>query len=68
MFVVAVLENFGYRQINSCWRFVGTMRWLFSRRRRHSWGHVSRDGSWQQNAAGAEPASQPHAPEGSHLP
>lgn len=51
LFVVAVLENFGYRQMNSFWRFTGTLGWVFSRRRRHSWGRINRDGSWQHKPA-----------------
>ncbi|MFK2930114.1 glycosyltransferase family 2 protein [Dyella agri] len=48
LFVVAVLENFGYRQMNSCWRFYGTLLWLFGLRKRYRWGHIHRDGSWHQ--------------------
>jgi len=48
LFLVAILENFGYRQLNSIWRFSATLRWMFTRRKRHSWGRISRDGSWQQ--------------------
>lgn len=51
LFVVAVLENFGYRQMNSCWRFFGMLIWLFGLRRHHRWGHVQRDGSWQHSPA-----------------
>lgn len=47
LFALAVLENFGYRQINAWWRFQGTVRWLLGRRRRHGWGRIARDGSWQ---------------------
>lgn len=55
LFVLAVLENFGYRQLNSWWRFVGTLRWLFSAKKRHSWGRIRRDGSWQQASGTAQP-------------
>ncbi|AUZ56172.1 glycosyltransferase [Stenotrophomonas acidaminiphila] len=48
LFVVAVLENFGYRQINSLWRLAGTVNWLLRPRKRHGWGRIQRDGSWQQ--------------------
>lgn len=59
LFVVAVLENFGYRQMNSMWRFSGTLGWLFSRnKKRHSWGQINRDGSWQ-HVATAGPTSAP---------
>lgn len=68
MFGVAILENFGYRQLNSCWRFMGTMRWLFSPRKRHNWGRISRDGSWQHAPAGAVDAAVPQASEGKHQP
>lgn len=47
LFLVAVLENFGYRQLNSFWRLQGMLRWLFSPRKRHGWGRINRDGSWQ---------------------
>ncbi|MGA0588115.1 glycosyltransferase [Dyella sp. KRB-257] len=47
LFAVAVLENFGYRQLNSCWRFYGTVLWLLGLRQHHRWGHINRDGSWQ---------------------
>ena len=61
LFAVAVLENFGYRQMNSCWRFYGTLLWLFGLRKHHRWGHINRDGSWQHNLAESEkmPTDQP---------
>jgi len=39
----AVLENFGYRQINSWWRVRGLWQWL--RGRKHNWGAMKRVGS-----------------------
>jgi hypothetical protein len=30
LFLVSVIENFGYRQLNSYWRLVGLLRWLFN--------------------------------------
>lgn len=61
LFAVAVLENFGYRQMNSCWRFYGTLLWLLGLRKHHRWGHISRDGSWQHDLPGnvAMPIEQP---------
>lgn len=38
----AVLENFGYRQLNSWWRLRGF--WQFIRGRRHNWGAMKRVG------------------------
>jgi cellulose synthase/poly-beta-1,6-N-acetylglucosamine synthase-like glycosyltransferase len=37
----AVLENFGYRQLNSYWRLKGMWQWL---RGEHSWGSMTRKG------------------------
>lgn len=69
LFALAVLENFGYRQMNSWWRFVGTLRWLFGKHKRHNWGRIKRDGSWQQVPESAPPpevmmagASRPRTP------
>ena len=58
LFLYAVLENFGYRQLTSLWRLAGTVSWLLSRRRRHRWGSMNRDGSWQQAGVPA-PADAP---------
>lgn len=52
---VAVLENFGYRQLNSWWRLVGLVRWAFNTR--SSWGTMKRSGAWQQSAL--QPNSRP---------
>ncbi|GEM_PF-1422593 len=61
LFLVAILENFGYRQLNSIWRFSGTLSWMFTRRKRHTWGRISRDGSWQQTHKEDAPAASPVA-------
>lgn len=39
--VAAVLENFGYRQLNNVWRVRGTLQFLRGKR---AWGHLSRKG------------------------
>lgn len=62
MFGVAILENFGYRQLNSVWRFVAVVKWLFSFWRKSGWGKVDRDGSWQRNT-GESKAMPPLSPE-----
>lgn len=46
LFLAAILENLGYRQLNSCWRLLGTWQWL--RRKQHGWGTMKRKGNWQQ--------------------
>ena len=40
----AVVENFGYRQLNSIWRLEGTIKWLL--RTKSSWGVMTRSGGW----------------------
>jgi cellulose synthase/poly-beta-1,6-N-acetylglucosamine synthase-like glycosyltransferase len=42
---VSVLENFGYRQLNSYWRLLGLVRWL--RGTKAEWGKMVRSASWQ---------------------
>ena len=42
LFLVAVLENFGYRQINTLWRIEGW--WRFLLRTRGQWGTMTRQG------------------------
>ena len=49
LFFIAILENFGYRQINSVWRFMAVIEWLFSFWRKSRWGEIARDGSWQRH-------------------
>jgi cellulose synthase/poly-beta-1,6-N-acetylglucosamine synthase-like glycosyltransferase len=55
----AVIENFGYRQLVSLWRFWGLVRWLG--RRRQQWGEMARSGAWQQAPKRAEKPA-PKAP------
>ena len=62
LFAAAVLENFGYRQLNSIWRFTGLCKWLFSSRKRGRWGDISRDGSWQHEAENPEAAGEQSKP------
>ncbi|MFC7515035.1 glycosyltransferase [Herbaspirillum sp. GCM10030257] len=44
--LIVILENFGYRQLNSYWRLVGLWRW--ARQKEASWGAMTRKGSWQR--------------------
>lgn len=46
LLLIVLLENFGYRQINSWWRFIGIVRWL--RGGQAKWGDMKRSGAWQQ--------------------
>ncbi|PWF45377.1 glycosyltransferase family 2 protein [Massilia glaciei] len=43
--LVVVVENFGYRQLNSYWRLVGLWRWAMQNE--SSWGAMKRKGTWQ---------------------
>lgn len=40
LIIASVLENFGYRQINSVWRLIGLIQWIF--RRKGKWGEMRR--------------------------
>jgi len=45
LFVVAIVENLGYRQLNSFWRFQGLVRWLVGSK--PGWGEMTRTATWQ---------------------
>lgn len=40
LFIAAVLENFGYRQLVAMWRLQGLLRWLMGKKQ--SWGEMKR--------------------------
>ncbi len=42
--VIVVIENFGYRQLNTWWRLVGLYRWALQKE--SSWGVMTRKGNW----------------------
>jgi cellulose synthase/poly-beta-1,6-N-acetylglucosamine synthase-like glycosyltransferase len=46
LLLVAVFENFGYRQLNAWWRLKGL--WMWAARRKSHWGTMTRSASWQQ--------------------
>lgn len=46
LLLVAVLENFGYRQLNSWWRLKGFCLWLFGSEAK--WDALPRSTAWQQ--------------------
>lgn len=47
LFMAAILENFGYRQLNSVWRLMGMVRWVVRLRGRSRWGRIRRHATWQ---------------------
>lgn len=50
LFGVAVVENFGYRQLTTLWQLVGLVRWAAGRGRgRAEWGHMERSAAWQSS-------------------
>jgi hypothetical protein len=44
--LVVVVENLGYRQLNTWWRLVGLYRW--ARQQESAWGEMKRKGVGQQ--------------------
>jgi cellulose synthase/poly-beta-1,6-N-acetylglucosamine synthase-like glycosyltransferase len=46
LFLVSLLENFGYRQLNSWWRLQALWGWM--RGENMQWGVMKRNASWQQ--------------------
>lgn len=51
--VAVLLENFGYRQLNSWWRLVGLFKWAMQTE--STWGTMTRKGNWQSTE---EPAKK----------
>jgi cellulose synthase/poly-beta-1,6-N-acetylglucosamine synthase-like glycosyltransferase len=64
LFAAAVLENFGYRQLNSFWRLAGMVRWALRMNRDRRWGEIHRHASWRHEEVAQEHA----APERAHAP
>lgn len=57
LFVVAFLENFGYRQLQSFWRLEGTWKWI--KKDEFKWGDMTRVASWAQTSATVQPSKTP---------
>lgn len=53
LFAAAVLENFGYRQLVSLWRFQGLLRWCLGTRQQ--WGQMTRSAALRDKAGGEGP-------------
>ena len=47
LFLAAIAENFGYRQLNAVWRFIGLYRWAAGYKL--EWGKMVRTGKWAGN-------------------
>jgi cellulose synthase/poly-beta-1,6-N-acetylglucosamine synthase-like glycosyltransferase len=48
LYLVAILENFGFRQLTAIWRFQGLIRWLGGRE--HKWETLTRSNSLTDDA------------------
>lgn len=48
LFLAVIVENFGYRQLNSLWRLKGLVEWTLGRKAQ--WGEMTRVASWQAEA------------------
>ena len=46
LFLVAIVENLGYRQLNSVWRVMGMYNWLV--KSDNSWGVMTRKANWNK--------------------
>jgi cellulose synthase/poly-beta-1,6-N-acetylglucosamine synthase-like glycosyltransferase len=47
LFLMSVLENFGYRQLTLVWRLQGLLQWMF--RTRPKWGKMTRSANWHED-------------------
>jgi cellulose synthase/poly-beta-1,6-N-acetylglucosamine synthase-like glycosyltransferase len=48
LFLVAIAENFGYRQLTTLWRFMGLILWVFSKN--NKWDSIKRRANWDQGS------------------
>lgn len=55
LFVAAVLENFGFRQLTALFRLFGTVQWIFGSRRQ--WGEMRRRAPWSRTPDSDNPVS-----------
>jgi hypothetical protein len=46
LLAASLLENFGYRQLNSVWRLWGLLHWTVGAKSR--WGEMTRSTAWQR--------------------
>lgn len=53
LFAAAVVENFGFRQLVSVFRLVGTVQWLLGRKR--TWGDMQHRAAWSPETTDERP-------------
>jgi hypothetical protein len=44
LFLGAIIENIGYRQLNFFWRLIGLIKFVFNSKL--EWGNMKRHGQW----------------------
>lgn len=54
LFLVAIFENLGYRQLTAVFRVAGMLRWLLRARGRPRWGRMRRNAGWLAGGEHAE--------------
>lgn len=47
LFVIAIIENLGYRQLNAIWRVTGMIKWLT--KANNKWGDMTRKAHWDDS-------------------
>ena len=47
LFIIAIVENLGYRQLNALWRVTGMINWLT--KADNKWGDMTREASWNDS-------------------
>ena len=47
LFIIAIVENLGYRQLNALWRVTGIIKWLT--KSDNKWGDMTREASWNDS-------------------
>jgi len=47
LFLATIVENFGYRQLNSVWRLIGLVQWVVGKKA--AWGEMTRSSNWQKD-------------------
>jgi cellulose synthase/poly-beta-1,6-N-acetylglucosamine synthase-like glycosyltransferase len=47
LFIIAIIENIGYRQLNAIWRVMGMYNWLT--KSENKWGKMDREASWDDS-------------------
>lgn len=51
LLLAVVVENLGYRQLNSWWRIVGLYKWATGGNKHAAWGEMKRSASWSKPSA-----------------